>query len=168
MRYSKGFTLIELVACIVIIAVLAVTAYPRMVGMQKEARIAVLLGAREALRTVNDQVYIKAVLQSEDKVKRVGKNIDLDGDGHSDIAGYFGYINYVTDAEKLAGFDPLKLKIRTGSGFSPSDENADPDGPYFRIGFKDKPVASNLCYVEVYYPKQPGDPVTYGIQTRDC
>ncbi len=67
MRNSKGFTLIELVICIVILGIVSVVAFPKFLDIQKDARIAVLHGAREALMTANNQVYAKAVMQSQEQ-----------------------------------------------------------------------------------------------------
>ncbi|MET2850286.1 type II secretion system protein [Vibrio owensii] len=163
MRNTKGFTLIELVVCIIILGVVSVVALPKFLGIQKDARIAVLYGAREALMTANNQVYAKAVLQSQENVD-AGElmNIDLNNDGVNDLIGYYGYIKNVIPAKELAGFDP-KLTINRWYGVDDEDE------PYFLIGFANKPVdIFNLCYVEVYYPKTAGGQIKYGIQTRNC
>ncbi|ODM50631.1 type II secretion system protein [Vibrio harveyi] len=163
MRNSKGFTLIELVICIVILGIVSVVAFPKFLDIQKDARIAVLHGAREALMTANNQVYAKAVMQSQEQIDGGEvKNIDLDSDGVKDLIGYYGYIKNVIPAQELAGFDP-QLTINRWYGVD--DENE----PYFLIGFANKPVdISHLCYVEVYYPKTSGGQIKYGIQTRDC
>ena len=104
MRNTKGFTLIELVVCIVILGVVSVVALPKFLGIQKDARIAVLYGAREALMTANNQVYAKAVIQSQENLDS-GElmNIDLDNDGVNDLIGYYGYIKNVIPAHDLAG-----------------------------------------------------------------
>ncbi len=78
---AKGFTLIEMVVVIVVLAVLSVTAASAYLNMAKEARIATLLGAKDALATINYQVYTKAVLQNQQDVNDGNvKNIDLDND----------------------------------------------------------------------------------------
>ncbi|EDP59896.1 type II secretion system protein [Vibrio sp. AND4] len=163
MRNTQGFTLIELVACIVILGVISVVALPRFLNIQKDARIAVLQGARDALATANQQVYTKAVLQSQENVVAEQlKNIDLNNDGNNDLIGYFGYIKNVVPARELAGFDP-QLTINRWYGAQ------DKDKPYFLISFANQPVdIFHLCYVEVYYPKTAGEQIRYGIQTRDC
>ncbi|PSW08521.1 MSHA biogenesis protein MshA [Photobacterium rosenbergii] len=78
MKGSKGFTLIELVVVIVILGILSVTAAPRFLNLQSDARIATLQGAKGAVEGANGIVYGKAAIQGLES-NPTGE-LDLGGD----------------------------------------------------------------------------------------
>ncbi|WP_260261271.1 prepilin-type N-terminal cleavage/methylation domain-containing protein [Vibrio intestinalis] len=67
MKKIKGFTLIELVVVIVVLGILAVTAMPKFVDLQTDARIAALRGLQGAMQGANDQLFGQAVIQNRDR-----------------------------------------------------------------------------------------------------
>ncbi|PNI00059.1 type II secretion system protein [Vibrio diazotrophicus] len=68
MKRQGGFTLIELVVVIVILGILAVTAAPRFLNLQGDARESALQGLKGAMDGAAGIVYGKAAIQGVDKL----------------------------------------------------------------------------------------------------
>ncbi|TKB51211.1 prepilin-type N-terminal cleavage/methylation domain-containing protein [Ferrimonas sediminicola] len=62
MKAQRGFTLIELVIVIIVLGILAVTAAPKFIDLQTDARTATLNGAKGSLQGANALVYAKAAV----------------------------------------------------------------------------------------------------------
>ena len=67
MKRSAGFTLIELIIVIVILGILAVTAAPKFMNMQGDARKSVLNGMSASIKTAANLVYSKAIIAGVEK-----------------------------------------------------------------------------------------------------
>ncbi|MGD8112364.1 prepilin-type N-terminal cleavage/methylation domain-containing protein [Vibrio sp. NTOU-M3] len=162
-KEQRGFSLIELVVVIVIIGILAITVAPRFLNLQKDARVAALLGAKSAFLAVDSLVYTKAVLQGQTEVDASTFNIDLDNNGSADVAGYFGHIKYVIPAKELSGLDPsLTITKSPGEAFSTA---------YFLISYLNRPPADNIrCMVEIFYPSvsDANASITTNVVDEDC
>lgn len=63
---SSGFTLIELVAVVVLLGILAVTALPRFVALRSDAIIASMQGIRGAIESASSLTYARAVIDGID------------------------------------------------------------------------------------------------------
>jgi len=66
---QKGFTLIELVVVIIILGILAVTAAPKFINLQSDARVSALQGIRAAIQGANSLVYSKAAISGQERLK---------------------------------------------------------------------------------------------------
>lgn len=86
MKSQKGFTLIELVIVIVILGILSVTAAPRFLNLQDDAKESVMKGVKSSLQLVIEGVHFKSVIQGTDDEREV--QTDVDG---IQIQTYYGY-----------------------------------------------------------------------------
>ncbi|MHA2814505.1 prepilin-type N-terminal cleavage/methylation domain-containing protein [Vibrio campbellii] len=66
MKRQGGFTLIELVVVIVILGILAVTAAPRFLNLQSDARESALQGLKGAMDGASGIVYGKAAIEGKE------------------------------------------------------------------------------------------------------
>ncbi|CDT13631.1 type II secretion system protein [Vibrio coralliirubri] len=105
MKQAKGFTLIEMIVVIVVLGILAVTAIPKFMDVQSEARTAVLQGVGGAVKSANGIVYGQASIQGVEK--------KLDGQikvsDSEDIQTTYGHI--------LADADEIKKAVDTDINF---------------------------------------------------
>lgn len=85
MKKQGGFTLIELVVVIVILGILAVTAAPKFLNLQSDARASSLQGLKGAMSGAAGIVYGKAAI---DGIERTAKGSDVKVDN---ITTNFGY-----------------------------------------------------------------------------
>ncbi|QBF83334.1 type II secretion system protein [Shewanella maritima] len=89
---QQGFTLIELVVVIIILGILAVTAAPKFINLQGDARVSTLQGVKAAIQGGNTLVYSKAALAGEEKK---GANSDRGSvaiDALKIVSTRFGYM----------------------------------------------------------------------------
>ncbi len=76
MKLHKGFTLIETVIVIVILGILSVTAAPKFLDLQGDARASVMKGTKAAIRSVIDGVYAQSLIQGTEKQREVQTQVN--------------------------------------------------------------------------------------------
>lgn len=94
MKRQGGFTLIELVVVIVILGILAVTAAPRFLNLQDDARASALQGLKGAIDGASGIVFGKAAVQ--------GKESQASGQNVQNIPVVYGYPAATSAALTLA------------------------------------------------------------------
>ncbi|CAH0534471.1 hypothetical protein VST7929_02404 [Vibrio stylophorae] len=117
MKKQAGFTLIELVVVIVILGILAVTAAPKFLGMQEDARGAALQGVVAAVKGANSQVYAKAAVAGQEKANP--GEIDVNG---TKVATTFGYVT-AADLSKVVELSDWDLGTAGEINFKPAITN---------------------------------------------
>tara|TARA_R110000744_G_scaffold115366_6_gene215935 strand:+ start:3294 stop:3782 length:489 start_codon:yes stop_codon:yes gene_type:complete len=80
LKNTRGFTLIELVLVIVLLGVLAATAAPKFINLKSDAIIANLNALEGSLKSANQLVYSKSIVQNETigdgVISIAGANVD--------------------------------------------------------------------------------------------
>ncbi len=87
----RGFTLIELILVLVLLAVLAVTALPRFINIQSDARTQTLRTIESSVKEANKLMFLKSQMASYRSRPVPGRNdlldVDLNNDGVFDVFG---------------------------------------------------------------------------------
>ncbi len=109
MKRQGGFTLIELVVVIVILGILAVTAAPRFLNLQNDARASALAGLKGAMDGAAGIVYGKAAIEGIESSS---------GELDNGITTVFGYPSADADglAQAVSGLDDDWAWAATTSG----------------------------------------------------
>ncbi|KJF91008.1 type II secretion system protein [Photobacterium leiognathi] len=87
MKRQGGFTLIELVVVIVILGILAVTAAPKFMNLQGDARNASLQGLKGAIQGASGIVYGKAAIEGKETSTETTE-VGVNGNKVETIYGY--------------------------------------------------------------------------------
>lgn len=148
---QSGFTLIELVAVIVLLGILAVTALPRFVNLQTDARAATLAGVKAAMQGAATQVYAKAIIKGvEGAAESSTTFVVING---SNVLTDFGYPRKVA-MESL-------LNISTDFTVETSSTNT------VRIGYLRgaTTLTSGACFQEYVEATSVTAPPTYPVAT---
>lgn len=68
MNKQKGFTLIELVVVIIILGILAVTAAPKFINLQSDARASTVKGLESAIKGADSLVHSKSLIAGNETI----------------------------------------------------------------------------------------------------
>lgn len=130
MKRQGGFTLIELVVVIVILGILAVTAAPKFLNLQDDAKVSAVKGLAGAMKGAAGITYGKAAVRGIDAVSSGESLTGIDGvSGAVQLA--YGY--------PVAGADGIE-KVVDGLETDDWAKNVSGDDTYGYTGFD--------CYVK--------------------
>ena len=97
MKRQQGFTLIELVVVIIILGILAVTAAPKFINLQSDARKSTVEGVKAALQGANTLIYSKAALAGKEKA--AGQDVTIASG--VDVTTDYGYLDSDSDSDTV-------------------------------------------------------------------
>ncbi|MCG9739734.1 type II secretion system GspH family protein [Shewanella insulae] len=160
MNQQKGFTLIELVVVIIILGILAVTAAPKFINLQSDARVSALQGVKGALQGANSLYYSKAALTGIEK-KGATAGVPPTGTVVEGVTLNYGYIQ-ATQAEIAAA-----LEITASDWTFTSVTVADGEPAAIEISQKGAPTTCKFTYTQA---KDASTPPRYGAipAESDC
>ncbi|MGY3568661.1 type II secretion system protein [Vibrio paucivorans] len=158
MKKQGGFTLIELVVVIVILGILAVTAAPRFLNFQNDARKSSLQGLKGAIDGGAGITYGKAALEGIETESSAT-------DTTEGIETIFGYPTATTDGigEAVIGLSSDWFSAASG---------ADPAAYYITFKNDDLADASDVvdtsCYVTYTEASDATTPYTASVEDSGC
>ena len=178
-RNNGGFTLIELIVVIVILGILAVTAAPKFIDLQSDARLATLNGMKAAINSAVSLTYGKSLVTGQEKVD-VG-SITING---SPVTVCYGYpcaaASKIQQVLDIGVFDPCSGNSTSGnstSGNSTSGNSTSArDWCYTGGGDSESSIkifvangysGNSKCYVEYKQPDASGKAPTVTLPTDE-
>lgn len=152
MKRNAGFTLIELIIVIVILGILAVTAAPKFINLQNDARASTVNGLKGAVQAAASMTYSKAIIAGQDKSTGQstftinGSNIALTNGYPSATSAGIGLVIDASSADW------------TGTG----------TGPYYLTPVGMTSGSSATCVVTYTAPAASGSAPTVVANTTGC
>ena len=147
-RNNGGFTLIELIVVIVILGILAVTAAPKFIDLQSDARLATLNGMKAAINSAVSLTYGKSLVNGKEKEEKV--SITING---SPVDVCYGYpCAAATEIQKVLDIGEFN---KCGASSTPAGDwcyGEQTDTTKINIYIANGYSASSKCYVTYEQP----------------
>ena len=148
-RNNGGFTLIELIVVIVILGILAVTAAPKFVDLQSDARLATLNGMKAAINSAVSLTYGKSLVKGVEKNK-TGSKVWINGE---EVDVCYGYP--CAEAAKIQKVLDIGEFSKCGASSTPAGDwcyGAQTDTTKINIYIANGYSTSSKCYVTYEQP----------------
>jgi prepilin-type N-terminal cleavage/methylation domain-containing protein len=166
---NNGFTTLELIVVIIILAILAATALPSYINIASDARIQALIHLKSQVKSANDLLFIKSHLPSYSVRPVTGRadliDIDMDNDGDFDVFAADG-IDVRLKWFYLDNTD-IKKRITYSTDFSLQEEGVD----FTYIGYDlnhNGSVKDDRCYFKYTQAQSVSIPAAYEIVSTGC
>lgn len=164
MKRQAGFTLIELVVVIVILGILAVTAAPRFLNLQQDARKASLQGLAGAMNGAAGIVFGKAAIEGKDTLAKAASGATITV-GSSTVKLVLGY----PTAESLPD---VVVGLGTSDWEGYLDNTTAANATKYRVTFPSDSISAyagiTKCYVEYTEPSTAGNAPIVTVDDSDC
>lgn len=156
-----GFTLIELIVVMMIMAIMVATAAPKFLNFQRDAREAALNGLKASIDSASQLVYGKSAIHRND-IKSTGSIGSAAGNDL--VATNFGY-----PAATMKGIGAAVTGVGDESTNTNSDWFAVTDGVNLRIKFRSsKDDAATNCSVLYTAATSTTSPATAVVSATEC
>ena len=161
-RNNGGFTLIELIVVIVILGILAVTAAPKFIDLQSDARLATLNGMKAAINSAVSLTYGKSLVLGKEKEKKV--SITING---SPVSVCYGYpCAAATKIQKVLDIGDFKACTAGVAGDWCFEDGAD-SASSIKIFVANGYSGESKCYVEYTQPDASGKAPKVALPTDE-
>lgn len=138
---NRGFTLIELIIVIVVLAVLGAIALPKYIALQQQARISTVNGLYGAVTVAANEIRLKCRLTPSCDGNAQGSSLTLDGVTYQ--------VNYGWPDGGNAG-QGIDLAVQISSQYS-IVYLAGPETTSFRVSAAPDPANCGVDYVGAWY-----------------
>ena len=169
-RNNGGFTLIELIVVIVILGILAVTAAPKFVDLQSDARLATLNGMKAAINSAVSLTYGKSLVKGVEK-NATGSKVSINGE---EVEVCYGYpCAAATKIQKVLDigvFEACSGNSTSGNSTSARDwcyTGGGDSESSIKIYVANGYSSTSKCYVEYKQPDASGKAPTVTLPTDE-